>query len=319
MSGVTLSFIDETDVGTPVTVTVSANTGQLRSKIDDFVEQYNSTVTLATDATKYDEDGDSGTLLGDSGMLNLMRNLRSLVTGTAVGLSGSISSLGDIGLNFGAVGSQVGTTDLLIFDSSAFNTAIADNPVAVGQLLAGFSASAALKAGGNGSVVSVTGTPTVVKDSGVYELTSTTGGNLTMTFQADDGSPLVVTNVTVSPGEVNTTLIPGLTITFSNPLVSGVDEIDINAVQEGVAKSLHEYVNSFTRSGGVMDTRSTEMQSRIDDINEQIEKMETRLDSKRAQLIRKFAQLEVTMQRLNNQQAVLTSLVGQMQANRRTS
>ena len=319
VAGVTLSFIDETDVGTPVTVTVSADTGQLRSKIDGFIEQYNSTVTLVTDATNYDEDGDSGTLLGDSGMLNLMRNLRSLVVGTATGMSGSISSLGDLGFNFGAVGSQVGTTDLLILDSAKFDAAIVDNPVAVSQLLAGFSAGGALAAGGDGSVLSVTGTPTVVTDSGTYELTSTVGGNLTMTFQADNGGPLVVTNVTISPGEVNTTLIPGLTITFSSPLVSGVDTIDISALQEGVAKSLHEYVDSFTRSGGVMDTRSSEMQARIDDINEQIEKMETRLDSKRAQLIRKFATLEVTMQRLNNQQAALSGLVNQLQANRRSS
>ena len=47
--------------------------------------------------------------------------------------------------------------------------------------------------------------------------------------------------------------------------------------------------------------------------------METRLDSKRAQLIRKFATLEVTMQRLNNQQAALSGLVNQLQASRRSS
>jgi septal ring factor EnvC (AmiA/AmiB activator) len=140
-----------------------------------------------------------------------------------------------------------------------------------------------------------------------------------MIFKADDGSPLVVTTVTISPGEVNTTLIPGLSITFSDPLLAGVDQIKIAAVQEGIAKSLHEYINSFTRSGGVMETRSTEMQARLDDINDQIERMETRLDAKREQLIRKFARLEVVMQRLNNQQAALTALVGQMQANRRTS
>ena len=315
--GVTLTFEDTTT--TAITVTVSADTAQLRSKLEGFVEQYNSTLTLMRDATKFVEDGDSGELLGDSGVLNLMRNLRSLVTGVATGMSGDISTLADLGLNFGAVGSKVGSTDLLLFDSSKFNTAITDNPQAVSQLLTGFSASASLEAGGDGSVASIAGTPTDVKDSGVYELTSTTGGNLTMTFQADNGSALVVTTVTISPGEVNTTLIPGLTITFSNPLVAGVDKINIDAVQEGIAKTLHEYVESFTRSGGVMESRASEMQTRIDDINDRIERMETRLDAKRAQLIRKFAQLEVAMQRLNNQQAVLTNLMNQLQANRRTS
>ena len=106
---------------------------------------------------------------------------------------------------------------------------------------------------------------------------------------------------------------------WSGTLIAGVDVIEINTVEEGVAKTLYEYVNSFTRSGGVMETRGTEMQARIDDINDQIDRMQTRLDSKREQLIRKFARLEVTMQRLQNQQAALSGLVNQFQANRRTS
>ncbi len=319
ITGVTLTFIDETDVGTPITVTVSADTGQLSSKLSGFVEQYNSTVTLLRDATKFVEDGTNGALLGDSGILNLMRNLRSLVTGPATGLSGDIRTLADIGLNFGAVGSDVGTTGLLLFNSTTFDDAIKDHAVAVTQMLTSFSASASLKVGGDGAVLSVTGTPTMVTDSGNYEFTTTASGSLTMTFQADNGSALQVTTVTISPGEVNTTLIPGLTITFPDPLITGVDVIEIKTVEEGVAKALYEYVNSFTRSGGVMGARNTEMQTRIDDINDQIDRMQTRLDSKREQLIRKFAQFEVAMQRLQNQQAALTALVSQFQANRRTS
>ena len=319
VAGVTLTFIDETDVGTPITVTVSADTGQLSSKLNGFVEQYNSTVSLLRGATKFVEDGTNGVLLGDSGILNLMRNLRSLVTGPATGVSGDIQTLADIGLNFGAVGSDVGTTGLLLFTSSTFDEAIKDSAIAVTRMLTTFSASASLKAGGDGAVVSVTGTPTNVTDSGDYEFTTTASGSLTMTFQADDGSALQVTTATISPGEVNTTLIPGLTITFPGTLIASVDVIEINTVEEGVAKTLHEYVNSFTRSGGVMETRGTAMQARIDDINDQIDRMQTRLDSRREQLIRKFAQLEVTMQRLQNQQAALSGLVNQLQANRRTS
>ena len=319
IAGVTLTFIDETDVGTPITVTVSADTGQLSSKLNGFVEQYNSTVSPLRDATKFVEYGTNGALLGDSGMLNLMRNLRSLVTGPATGVSGDIQTLADIGPNFGAVGAEVGTTDLLLFTSKTFDDAMKDSAIAVTRMLTTFSASASLKAGGDGAVVSVTGTPTNVTDSGDYEFTTTASGSLTMTFQADDGSALQVTTATISPGEVNTTLIPGLMITFPDTLIAGVDVIEINTVEEGVAKTLHEYVNSFTRSGGVMETRGTEMQARIDDINDQIDRMQTRLDSKRQQLIRKFAQLEVTMQRLQNQQAAPTSLVNQLQANRRIS
>ena len=317
VTGVTLTFRDTTT--SAITVTVNADTAQLRSKLEAFVEQFNSTMVQLRDATKFVEDGDNGVLIGDIGLLNLIRNLHSRIASTAVGMSGDISKLADVGLSFGAVGSQVGTTDLLLFDRATFDAAVVDNPEAISQLLAGFSASAALKAGGDGSVVSVTGTPTNVTDSGTYEFTSTTGGNLTMTFQTDDGSTLVVSNVTISPGEVNTTLIPGLTITFADPLVAGVDEITITATLEGIGKSLHEYLDSFTRSGGVMDGRDSELQARIDEINERIERMETRIDAKREQLIRKFARFEVAMQRLNEQQSVLTALVNQLNANRRSS
>ncbi|MEE8422214.1 MAG: flagellar filament capping protein FliD [Dehalococcoidia bacterium] len=314
VTGVTLDFRDTTS--SAVTVTVTADTASLRGKIAEFVEQYNSSMTIMADVTKYVENGDDGVLSGDTTMLNMKRNLRSLVTGTAMGLSGDISSLADIGLNFGAVGAKVGETELLLFVTSTFAEAIKDNAEAVNLLLTGFSASASLKAGGTGSVLSITGTPSMVKDSGDYELTTTASGALTMTFQADDGSGLVVTNATVSPGEVNTTLIPGVSITFDDPLVAGVDTIEINALQEGIGKALHEYVNSLTRSGGTMSGRNDSLQTRINDINDQIERMEKRLDAKRAFLIRKFATLEVTMSRLNMQQAALTALVGSLAVNR---
>lgn len=308
VTGVTLTFEDTTS--TAITVTISANTGNLAARLRGFAEQYNSTLSIMKNLMKSGEDvEEKGVLSGDTTMLNMTRNLRSLVVGKAVGLTGDLSSLGDIGFSFGAVGSAVGETDLLIFDGGKFDEAVRDSAEAVSLLLTGFTASGTLKAGGTGSVDSVTGTPTTVKDSGTYELTTTAGGNLTMTFTPDDGSGLVVVNKTISPGEVTSTLIPGLTITFADPLVSGVDVIDIEAVQEGVGKAMFEYVEILTRSGGTIAGRDTEFRNRIDDINDQIERMEKRLDSKRAFLIRKFARFEVAMQRLNNQQAALGTLV----------
>ncbi|MEE8337032.1 MAG: flagellar filament capping protein FliD [Dehalococcoidia bacterium] len=311
VTGVTLTFQDTTS--TAITVTVTANTGNLAARLRGFAEQYNSTLSIMSGLTKSGpKDDDKGVLSGDTTMLNMARNLRSLVVGKAVGLTGDLSSLADLGLNFGSVGSAVGETDLLLFDSAKFDEAIKDSAEAVSLLLTGFTASGILKSGGTGSVLSVTGTPTTVKDSGTYELTTTAGGNLTMTFTPDDGSGLVVVNKTISPGEVTTTLIPGLTITFADPMVSGVDTIDIDALQEGIAKSMFEYVDRLTRAGGTLAGRDSELQLRIEDINEQIERMEKRIDAKRAFLIRKFARFEVAMQRLNNQQAALGTLVNQL-------
>lgn len=311
VTGVTLTFQDTTS--TEITVTVTANTGNLAARLRGFAEQYNSTLSIMSGLTKSGpKDDDKGVLSGDTTMLNMARRLRSLVIGKAVGLTGDLNSLADLGLNFGSVGSAVGETDLLLFDGATFDEAIKDSAEAVSLLLTGFTAKGTLKSGGTGSVVSVTGTPTTVRDSGTYELTTTAGGNLTMTFTPDDGSGLVVVNKTISPGEVTTTLIPGLTITFADPMVSGVDTIDIDALQEGIAKAMFEYVDLLTRSGGTLAGRDSEMQLRIEDINEQIERMEKRIDAKREFLIRKFARFEVVMQRLNMQQAALGTLVNQI-------
>ena len=194
-----------------------------------------------------------------------------------------------------------------------------DNAEGVARLLSFFSASASLDGSSVGSLSGISGTPTSVIDSGKYTLTSATNGDLTVTFTPDNGATPVVRTLTISPGEVNTTIIPGLTLTFQNPLVDGTDTITITATEEGVAKTLHEYVNRFVRSGGTMDGRDDEMEAQIDDINKQIDLMEVRLDAKRAPLIRKFVTLEVVMQRLQNQQAALTGLINQLQANRRSS
>ena len=54
-------------------------------------------------------------------------------------------------------------------------------------------------------------------------------------------------------GGTNSTLIPGVTLTAAGVLIDGVDTIAITAAKEGVAKTLSELLDSFTRSGGLVD------------------------------------------------------------------
>ena len=317
VAGVTLTLRETTTAA--IEVRVQADIASARSQMQAFVDQYNSTATLIRESTKFVEDGDSGALIGDSTLRYLQRQLRSLITGPAFGNTSDLNSLGDIGLSFGAVGTATGDTDLLIFNTTTFDDAVKDNAEGVARLLTFFSASASLDGSSSGSLSGISGTPTSVADSGKYTLTSATNGDLTVTFTPDNGATPIVRTLTISPGEVNTTIIPGLTLTFQNPLVNGTDTITITATEEGVAKTLHEYVDRFVRSGGTMDGRDSQLEARIEDINEQIELMEVRLEAKREQLIRKFAAFEVVMQQLQTQQAALTGLINQLQANRRFS
>jgi len=315
--GVTLTLKQVTT--SPITVNVAADTASVRTRVEKFVEQFNSTMTLMREATKYVEDGKSGALVGDSSLRNLERTLRSMVGGTALGATGDLRTLADIGLSFGAVGSAVGTTNTLSFDSAKFNTALTSNPEGVARLLTHFSGTPTLAPTSTGSLTGISGTPSTATDSGKYVLTSAANGDLTMTFTPDNGGTPVVRTATISPGEVNTTLIPGMTLDFAATLVDGTDTITVAASEEGIAKALHEYVDSYTRAGGVMSSRDAEMQSRITAINDQIETMETRVAARRDRLIRQYANLEVTMQRLQQQQAALGGLIQQLAANKRSA
>jgi flagellar hook-associated protein 2 len=63
----------------------------------------------------------------------------------------------------------------------------------------------------------------------------------------------------------------------------------------------------------VYDGRNTEMQSTVDAISSQIDAMEARLERRQQALIRKYAQLEVTISRLQSQGQALSGMITQLQ------
>ena len=314
VTGVTLTFKDTTT--TPVDVGVFSDTGLVASRIDDFVEQYNSLMSQVRDFMEFVEDGENGILFGDATLRRLDQGLRSLITGLGVGMTGDLRSLSDIGLTFGVVGSAVGTTDTLTFNRTTFDEAVASDPAGVRALLTAFEASAALDPGGTGSIASISGKPTAVQDSGTYSIVSDALGNLTVTFTPDNGSTPVVSTGAINAGGTNTILIAGATLTAAAVLVAGTDTITVSADQEGVARALHDYIDGFTRIGGIFDTKNEQMQARIDDINDQIDRLEERVEAQRVQLVRRFTALELTVARLQTQQAAISGLLAQLNNSR---
>ena len=93
------------------------------------------------DLTKYDpEKKKASALTGDSGIRDIQRQLRQMVSSAAVGATGTYRNLASIGVSFGAVGSAVGTTNRLVVDDAKLSKALAENPQAVEAVLAGFAA-----------------------------------------------------------------------------------------------------------------------------------------------------------------------------------
>ena len=312
--GVTLTLSGVTT--TSVNVEVRHDSAAAVSAAEAFVEKYNETQTLIDRMTAFVEDGDNGLLLGDGTLRRAKQVMQSLLTGSAYGVPGDLRTLSDVGMSFGVVGSAVGATQSLVLDSSKLEAALLDNADGVAQLFATFKASAALDLGGTGSIASLSGTPTAVTRAGSYSITSTTSGSLSVTFQPDDGSTAVTQTGSIAAGGTNTTLIPGVTLTAAGALVNGTDTITIAATERGIGVALHDYVNTLTRAGGTFEGRDDEFDARMEIIEKQIERLESRAEARELFLTRQFTALEQTISRLQQQGQALTSMVAQMNVNR---
>lgn len=308
--GVSITMTDVTD--DPVKISVNLAAAAISTAVGNFVTQYNKTAQGIRDLTKYDPERGNGLLFGDATVQRLEGQMRSALTGAQQGMPAGLRSLADIGLSFGAVGASVGTTNDLVFDAGKFNAKLQADPEAVAKLLTTFSASASLDGGGTGSIASISGTPTSATKAGRYSIASDALGNLQATFQANDGSAPLVTSASITASGTNTTLIPGLTITAKGTLVQGTDLVTIEATQQGFGKTIHEYINSISRTGGLLSTRADEMQSRISAMNRQIDTMEARLTARESTLMKKFSAMELAISRLQGQQQQLTQVMSQL-------
>ena len=307
LTGVSITVRDTTSQA--VKVDISVQTQNVVDAVTQFVSAYNDANKVMADLSKYDPSGKAnGILFGDGTIRQIQTNLRRPMTTAVPGLAAGIRTMSDVGVSFGAVGSAVGSTDTLQFDPQKLIAALKTQPESVVSLFTMFSPTASLSAGGTGSIASIGGTPTQATKTGTYTITSSITGLLTATFTANDGSGATTTTGNITAGGTNTTLIPGVTLTGAGVLAAGTDTILIGASQQGFSKSLVEYLGVLTKTGGLLKSRTDEMQSTVDDIADQIAKMQERLTVKEQQLIRKFSQMEQTISRLQSQQQALTKM-----------
>ena len=105
--GVSLSLNGVTG-STPVTVTVGTpapSTQNIQTAVQQFITDYNSAITtIQTQLTQAPSSTDptQGTLFGDSDLQQLLSNMREQMDATLGGLTGSITSMLDIGVSTGA-------------------------------------------------------------------------------------------------------------------------------------------------------------------------------------------------------------------------
>lgn len=108
------------------TITVAADTGAMRGKLEAFIDKFNDVQSFLESVTKVTTDSKgkvtAAVLSGNREIQDWAHSLRSLAFGTVSGLTGSIKRLADFGIDF-----KSGTNELEIKDGDALDRALANH------------------------------------------------------------------------------------------------------------------------------------------------------------------------------------------------
>lgn len=306
-NGVSLTLSALTN-GTPVTVSASQDSTAAASAVSAFVKEFNNVMAAIDKATKADgakTNNTSGALSGDASLRQLKSDLRSIVTSMGVNISGSYTTLSEIGISFGAVGSAIGTTNTLQFDEAKFKSALASDPAGTQALLSALTLSASLEPGGTGSITGMTGTFTGTQ-AGRYVITDNGLGNLTAVFTPANGGPATTNTATVALNGSTNILVPGMTLSVGGAFQAGTHTITVSPTSQSVVQRLKQFAELQAGAGGVLQKRQDAYTAVIDDVADRIDVVTERINKEMEVLRKKFAAME-------RAQAAAQSIISQLQ------
>lgn len=131
IQGVTLNLLKAASSET-IDVTVSTDTSNIKTSVQDFVAAYNELLKYLNDQQKYDPKGGAAKpLLGDRTAVALQRQIQSLITSVVPGASTDINSLSKVGITSNK------TTGQLSLDGTKFDAAVAKSLRDVTRLFVG--------------------------------------------------------------------------------------------------------------------------------------------------------------------------------------
>ena len=127
IQGVTITLLKK-DPGTTHQMTVASDIPTIKSNIEAFVANYNTLRTFLSDVTEFDPaTGDASVLLGDATTRGFSNQIRSQISNTVTGISGSFTSL----VNLGITSNKDGT---LKIDQNKLSSALSTNMDDVAEL-----------------------------------------------------------------------------------------------------------------------------------------------------------------------------------------
>jgi len=283
--------IDLSSVGSG-TITIASNVNDVKTNIEEFVSEYNDLANFINDQFFFDaETGETGILFGNTSVINLQSSMREIITDEIPGLTGTYTTLAQIGITTNSIS---GNLDI---DDGDLTDALNEDIDAVTNLFIGTGSS-------DTSGLSFAGF-TEDTEGGTYDI-RISGGQVqiadsgTSSYENAEGSG----NYYSGPDGANS---EGLRFGLSS--LSDGDKGTIT-FSFGVAAHFDRLLDNLTDKSkeGPLRSELDTLKDNIEDIEDTIEDQEARLTSEAESLTRQFSALEALVSRLQTQGDFLSQI-----------
>lgn len=274
------------------TITLSADRDAIKEKVSAFVDAYNEISLFITEQQFLDPDTlSTGVLFGNFTVQNLQQTLRDSVSSVVPGASGSFNSLSQIGVRTQSDGT-------LLINDSDLTQALIDDIGSVSNLFA---------SKGTTTDVNVTFIGfTKETVAGTFDL-QVSGGVAQLSVSGQNQFTDVVGSGNFFAGAVGTDA-EGLNFRLGNLSNGSFGTITLAL---GVAETINRVLTNLVDKSlqGPLTTEIDTFTDTVSDIDDQIIDLEARLEVFETSLRTKFANLEVTIGRLNSQRDVFEGAI----------
>lgn len=287
LSGVTFNLLQATPSGTTLNISIGTDTSQISTALQTFVTNYNSfrDTVLSNQSTNSDGTASSSAVLfGDGTMRDIMDQLQGVLSSQVGGMS-----MSDLGLSFNA-------KNELELDTGALSTMLTNNLSGATTLLAAQTTTSS-------SQLSVINSGTAPQ-SFTLDVAVDSSGNLTSASIGGDSSMFTVSGTSII-GKSGT-VYAGMAFTYSG---SSSQSITVSSTT-GLAAQISALAKNYgsTTSGSLqtliesLQTRDTELQSKVDDIQADASSYKTMLQTQ-------YAKYQAAIQSANNTLTYLKALL----------
>ncbi|RUR19775.1 flagellar hook protein FliD [Legionella sp. km535] len=285
IAGVTLN-LKKAEIGKQITLNVDDNKDQLSSLVNDFIKQYNDTMTFLTNLTGYNSTTkQSGVFQGDPQFRSLKLNLNKWATSPINTGSSPIKSLADLGITTNKQG-------LLEINQDKYKKILDTNYKDIGSLFA-------KTASATDANIRIKSVNTNVK-AGSYDVA------------LSEFTPGVSMSGTI--GSLSATSSDGITLKGSGAL-SGLSLNVLSGstgsrgqvvVTDGIAVLMNSLIDSYMGTEGDLNVRATQLNNQVKQLGKVQDVIDTRSDSIQARYLKQFTALDTLLTQLQNTSGFLT-------------